>query len=54
MKAQVIIEMPTNCNDCPLCYDAMECSITGEYIHDTSGEYMEKRHITCPLKEIEE
>ena len=48
------MEMPTNCSDCPMCYDMMECTVAEPIIH-FYGEELEKfdfcteRHPRCPL-----
>lgn len=51
------MKMPTNCSDCPMCYDMMECTVA-EPIINFSKEELEKfdfcreRHPRCPLVSV--
>ena len=47
------MEMPTNCSDCPMCYDMMECSIAQPLIDffkkGKEFDFCKERHPRCPL-----
>ena len=49
------IEMPHNCEDCPLLYDSLWCKVTGDCVErNNDGSYANTRLPNCPLKEIKE
>ena len=46
------MEMPTNCGDCPLCYDMMECSASNIRffkVKEQVFDFCTERHPNCPL-----
>ena len=46
------MEMPTNCSDCPLCYDMMECSASNIRffkVKEQVFDFCTERHPNCPL-----
>lgn len=48
------MEMPTNCSDCPMCYDMMECTVAEPIINFFKEElekfdFCTERHPRCPL-----
>lgn len=48
------IEMPSNCSDCPMCYDMMECTVSALRFWRNRSEIKEfdfctERHPACPL-----
>lgn len=47
MKAVLVIDMPTECNDekCPICYDYAMCSYLNRWIEDGKPN-------DCPLKPL--
>lgn len=51
--------MPTSCNDCPMCYNMMECVIASPYIGFSRKElkaepfdFCNERHPRCPLTAV--
>ena len=50
------MKMPTSCNDCPMCYDMMQCSIAEPIINffkvKKEFDFCAERHPRCPLVEI--
>ena len=51
---QIDIEMPHDCEDCPLLYDSLWCKVTGDDVKfDKDGYYVNTRLPNCPLKEID-
>lgn len=51
------MKMPTRCWDCPMCYDMIGCSLTGERWWSDSHVYLdfspnEERMCNCPLIEL--
>lgn len=52
------MKMPTNCCDCPMCYDMMECTVAEPIINFFKEEELEKfnfcteRHPRCPLVSV--
>ena len=49
MKAVVIIDMPTECVECPLCNDG-QCDVQGKYLDDVFNQKDER----CPLRPLPE
>ena len=47
MKAVVIIDMPTECVECPLCSDG-HCDVQGKYLDDVFNQIDE----CCPLRPL--
>ena len=47
------MNMPTSCNDCPMCYDMMQCSIADPIINffkvKKEFDFCAERHPKCPL-----
>lgn len=48
------MEMPKTCSDCPLCYDFIECLLTGTRCvgNKFHQDFCETRFKDCPLVEI--
>ena len=46
------IEMPSNCNDCPLNYDSIDCMVADNALRKNGGGdflFDHERHPNCPL-----
>ena len=48
MKAILVIDMPSMCKECPLCYDDCICDIIGDVTDDDSVD------MRCPLRPLPE
>lgn len=46
MKAILIVDMPSMCKECPLCYDDCICDIIGDVTDDDSVD------MRCPLRPL--
>lgn len=46
MKTILVIDMPSMCKECPLCYDDCICDIIGDVTDDDSVD------MRCPLKPL--
>lgn len=55
MKAVLVIDMPCDCYDCPLCKDSVvdRCNIMYRDIHSDGGiEETDGRPLWCPLRPL--
>ena len=51
------MKMSTNCSDCPMCYDMMECTVAEPIINFCKEElekfdFCTERHPRCPLVSV--
>lgn len=46
------MEMPKNCDECPMLYECRSCALTDDHAKDIGWKTEEKRMPNCPLVEI--
>ena len=51
-KAILVIDMPKSCEDCPLCYDEINCALKGWVVFNDSGQI--DRNKKCPLIPVDD